>query len=179
MKDRLEKSIASSRLVKLYVDVEGDEAEYTGIPIRASRSLLAFHDLEEFHFNGYVVVRLRDIVKVRRSRFETTQQKILKSTSELAKHADLPWLRLGSWKSLLSCLRKRGVCVCASSGLMAVNAFAIGEIHRLTDDAVVLRSFDAHGKWCSPMHRIRYADLTEVSFGDEYSTTFHEFVKSG
>lgn len=178
MKDRLKNYIARFSIIKLYVDVEGDEDEYTGMPVRISSSLMAIQELDEFHFNGYRILRLKDIVKVRRSRCETTQQKILKSTGELENHDALSWLRLGSWRSLLSCLKKQKACVCISSGLIKVNVFAIGEIHHLADKTVVLNSFDAHGQRCSPKHRLQYSDITEVLFGDEYSVTFNNFVKN-
>lgn len=177
MKEKLEKHMAKSDLVKLFVDVDGEDDEYTGIPLRISRSLVAILDLAEFHFNGYRVFRLEDVVKIRRSRFETTQQKILKSIGALSDLDAFQWLRIESWQSLLQCLKNRRVCACISSGLIEVNVFAIGEVCGLSDKSVQLKSFDAHGQWCKPKHRIAYSDITEVLFGDEYSVTFNEFMK--
>jgi len=177
MKEQLEKHVARSDLVKLVVDVDGDSDEYTGIPLRISTSLVAILDLAEFHFNGCRVLRLEDVVKIRRSRFETTQQKILKSIGALSDLDAFQWLRIESWRSILQCLKNRRACVCISSGLIEVNVFAIGEIYGLADKSVQLKSFDAHGQWCKPKHRIAYSDITEVLFGDEYSITFNEFMK--
>ncbi len=75
-------------------------------------------------------------------------------------------------------LKSKKVCVCVESALIDVNVFAVGEIQALKDEAVVLRSFDAHGAWCKPRHRIRYSDITGAQFGDEYSKTFHRYVKN-
>ena len=87
MKSQIDRYIANSSLIKIDVDVEGDEDEYTGIPVRLSRSLLALHDLDDFHFDGYRIVKLKYVTKIRRSRFEVTQQKILKATGEIKNHA--------------------------------------------------------------------------------------------
>jgi len=176
MKEQLEKHIARSNLVKLFVNVDGDGDEYTGIPLSVSRSLVAILNLDEFHFNGCRVLRLEDVVKIRRGRFETTQQRILKSTGALSDLDAFQWLRIESWRSLLQCLKDRRACVCISCGLIKVNVFAIGEINGLADKSVQLKSFDAHGQWCKPKHRIAYSDITEILFGDEYSVTFNEFM---
>ena len=177
MKKRIDKYIAKSSLIKIYVDVEGEEDEYRGIPIRRSRTLLALHKLDEFHFNGYIVVRLKDVVKIKRGRVEVTKQRILKATGVLDTHVGPDWLRVGSWKSILTCLKRRGVCVCVGSALIKVDVFAIGDVHKLKDNAVVLNSFDAHGKWYKPKHKIKYSDITGIFFGDKYSVTFSEYVK--
>ncbi|MBN2212320.1 MAG: hypothetical protein JW709_13060 [Sedimentisphaerales bacterium] len=179
MKDRIEKYIAKSAVIKIYTDIEGEEEEYYGVPVLVSRSLLAFQEIRDFHFDGYRIVRLKDIVKIRRSKCDVVQEKILKHTGEFAKYSIPGWLRVGSWKILLKSIKGRNLCICIASGLMDVNVFVVGEIYALKDDAVVLKSFDAHGNWCKPKHRINYSDITEVSFGDEYSVTFNEFVKNG
>lgn len=176
MKKRIDKYISKSSVIKIYVDVEGDEDEYGGIPIRCSKSLLAFCDLHDFRFDGIRTVNLKYVTKIRRGQFEVVQQKILQSTGELKNFRNPDWLRIGSWKSLLSCMKDRGLCACVASGLLEVNVFVIGEIHTLKDDAVVLNSFDAHGKWHKPKREIKYSDITEVQFGDEYSVTFYNYV---
>lgn len=178
MEDRLRKYIEKTSLIKIYTDVEGDEKCYTGIPIRISRAFLAIHELADFHFDGYRIVRLKDIVKIRRSKFEITTQKILKYTGELDNHVSPAWLRIGSWKSLFKCLKERRICACAASGLIELNIFRIGEIYRVGDTAVTLNSFDAHAQWYKPKDKIEYSKITEVSFGDEYSVTFNNFIKS-
>jgi len=178
MLDRLEKHIAKSSVIKIDVDVEGEEESHYGIPVLNSRTLLAFHDLDEFHFNGYRIVLLKYITRIRRGRFEVIQQKILKSIGELEKHAVQSWLRVGSWKRLLKSLKNKGKCACVASGLIKVNVFAIGEIHAIKDDAVILKSFDAHGEWYKPKHKIEYSDITEVIFDDEYSVTFNKYVRN-
>jgi hypothetical protein len=175
--DRIDWCIEKSRFIKIYTDVEGDEDTHYGIPIGRSGSLVAIQQLPEFHFNGYVVLRLHDIVRVRCGRFETVQQNIVESIGEIRKFERLSWLRLGSWKSALACLKKRNICVCAESGLIRANVFAIGTIHAMKANSVVLKSFDSHGKWCKPKHNIKYADITELAFGDEYSTRFYEYVR--
>ncbi len=178
MLDRIDKYIKNTSFTKVYVEVEGDDDTYVGIPIRRSKSLLAIHQLNDFHFNGYRIVRLQDIVKIRRGKFEMTLQKIMKSTGEIEKHANPGWIRLGTWQSLLACLKKKKTCICISSGFIDVDVFAVGEVQTLNANSVILKSFDATGKWCKPKHNIKFSDITEVQFGDEYSTVFHQYVKN-
>ncbi len=178
MKERLEKYIAKSSEIRISTEVDDEKNAYFGIPVRISRSLLAFHQIDDFHFNGFRIVRLKDIVKIRRSRYETVFQRIMRSTGELESHANPTWLRIGSWKSLLASLKKKGLCAGVESALKNVDIFWLGEVHALKNSAVVLKSFDAYGKWHKPKHSIEYRHITEVFFGDEYSVTFHEFMKN-
>ncbi len=178
MKDRLEKYLAKSSKIKIYLDTPSENDEYSGIPIRLSRSLVAIHDIREFHFDGIRVIRLKDIVKVRRSNVEIVGQKILKSTGEMENHFSPSWLRIGSWKSLLTCLKTQRKCVCIERSIVARNSFVMGYIYSLKDKAVILKSFDTDLEWNKPMHSIEYSDITEIYFDDEYSVTYSNFVKN-
>lgn len=174
MKEKLNKHIARSSNIKIYLDIEGEKNTFHGIPVLLSGSLVAFHELYEFHFFGYRIVPLKYIAKIRRSKHETTYQRILKSTGELKSHTTPSWLRIRSWKSLFTSLKKNEICACVETA----NVFAIGEIHANTDKAVVLNSFDSHGEWCNPKHKIKYSEISEVSFGGEYSETFNNYMKN-
>ncbi len=178
MIERIDRHIARSQVIKIYTDVEGDESVYLGIPVRRSRSLLALHGLSNFHFDGYQVIRLRDIERIRMGGFETVTRRILRSTGELKNHVNPDWLRIGSWKSLLSCLKARSFCVGVESGLININWFLLGEIHALKDKAVTMKSFDAQARWHKPKLKMKYTDITEATFGDEYAVTFNEYMKT-
>ncbi len=178
MIERIDRYITKSSVIKIYSSIDDNESDCHGIPVRRSRSLLVFQQLGSFRFNGYRVVRLKDIDRIRRGGFETTQQRILKSTGELENHKNPSWLRVGSWKSLLTCLKERHLCVSIERDLISPNNFWLGEISSVRDKSVVLNAIDDQGKWLKPKTELKYADITGVFFGDEYSVTFNEYVKS-
>jgi len=178
MKKRIDRFITNSSVVTVEVEIEGDEDSFHGIPVRRSGTLLAFQELDQFHFDGFKIIRLEDIASIRRGKEEIVRQQILKHSGELANLSCPPWLDIVSWKRLLTALQQERMCVCVESSLVDVDLFAIGEVSRIGAESVTLKSFDAQGSWNKPRHLIRYADITEISFGDEYSVTFSEFVKS-
>ncbi len=178
MKERIDKHIANSSVIEIELEIEGEDDSFYGIPILRSRTLVTFYEIDLFHLDGFRIIRLKDIVGIRRNEFEVTKQRILKEIGALKNLAKPSGLRITSWKSLLAFVKKESVCAKVESGLIEVDVFAIGEVHSLSDDCVVLKSFDAHGKWCKPKHKIKYSDITEVGFGDEYTVSFSEFVNS-
>ena len=176
--DRIDQAITKRRVLRILTVVDDEEDYFIGIPVKRSRSLVAIHRLIDFHFDGYTCIRLKDVTDVRRSRSEVTQERILRSTGEIQNFDNPPWLRIGSIKSLLLCLKERKICACVSSALFDVDVFAVGTVDALREGSVVLKSFDAHGDWIVPKHEIKYSDITEVTFEDEYSTVFHQFIAS-
>lgn len=131
MLERLDRCITNSNVVQFTVEVDGEEERFYGIPVGRSRSLFAIHDISDFHFDGYRVARIKDIVRLKSGGFGTVAKRILRSTGELESHASPAWLRLGSWKSLLKCLNDRGYCPTVESALTRADIFSLGEIKDL------------------------------------------------
>ncbi len=174
--DRIDQAISKDRFLKVVIEVEGEEDRFIGIPIRRSRTLLALHRITDFHFDGYSIIRLKDIVEIQRSRQVVTQERILKFTGEIQNFDNPSWIRIGSWKSLFSLLKQREICACVSSVSTEMDVFGVGTVTTVGNKSVVLKGFDANGVWIEPKDEFQYSEIKEVFFGDEYSTVFHRFI---
>lgn len=86
MLSQLDKHIAEPSLVRLATNIGDDEDGCVGIPVMRSDLLLAMHEISDFHFDGYRVVRLEDVSDIRFDELEQTQISILKSKGEWDKH---------------------------------------------------------------------------------------------
>ena len=61
----------------------------------------------------------------------------------------------------------------------AIAIYTIGPIKRISKNLVSVRFYDSAGKLEDVNTPIRFDDLTTVTFGDRYSTTFRKYLIEG
>ena len=174
--ERLRDIIGSNRTARVTTDIEDEVDHYHAYVIGISRKLLVLHVLSDFHLDGYQILRLRDIVKVRIGKFDRIQDRILKRFGVHEKVVKPSWLRFGSWLSVFHSLQQTGKCIAVESALLDVDVFALGTIQRVAKDRLLIRTFDATGKWMSEPKEFFYNEITSVFFDDEYSSTFYDYM---
>jgi hypothetical protein len=53
----------------------------------------------------------------------------------------------------------------------------MGEIVAIKDDNVSFKDIGMDGLWDNETHDIPYEDITQISYGDNYSKMYYKYVK--
>jgi len=145
--------------------------------------LLFVHFLDEFHLNGYCIVRRRDITKIRCGKDERFHQRMLKAEGIVDRVGFEATIDLGSWRLAFASLKRlqKHVSVSGEDSEDPVteggDMFFIGRIVRINQKSVTLRHFDSEGWWEKRTRTVCYDDITMVDFDDEYITTYSKYLR--
>ena len=176
--ETLSKAVGELLTVRITTNMEGDVEHHRGYVVGTSRRLLVLQQVADFHLDGYLILRVKDITKVRIGKFERTQDRILTRLG-VPDSVVLPaWLNFDNWPSFFRSAQQADKCVAVESALLRVNVFALGEIQKVKKKALVLREFNATAKWRRKPRPFRYKHITTAWFDDEYGTVFHEYMRA-
>jgi hypothetical protein len=150
-----------------------DRHRLYGVMVGQSDTLILLHKEYDFQFDGYSVIRRKDISK---SFFSDSNDYCAKLMKKEGRWEQVPRritkLPLDSWASLLS--RFVGKVVILENE--RTDDFYIGPVEEITDTGVVVRYFDGCGKWMANEH-VPFSKITRLTFGDRYSTTHEKYLK--
>lgn len=144
-----------------------------GVVVGQSETLMLLHQEDDFQFDGYRVIRRKDIsnsffsdsndycatLMKKEGRWEPVPQNI----------KDLP---LDSWGSLLSQFVGKVVILQNER----THDFCIGPVKEITKIGVAVRNFDGCGQWTGEEF-VPFSNITCMKFGDRYSTTHQKYLK--
>jgi hypothetical protein len=144
-----------------------------GVVVGQSDPLILLHQEYDFQFDGYSVIRRKDISKSFSSDSNDYCAALMKKEG---RWEDAPRrikkLPLDSWASLLS--RFVGKVVILRNERS--DDFYIGPVEEITATGVVIRNFDGCGEWTGN-ERVPFSNITRMTFADRYSTTHQKYLK--
>ena len=148
-----------------------------GFPIKISEELLLMTVINDFHDEGFVLLRLSDISDAYSKESDAFYEKICISEGLQNKvqqcHVNTicsvkcALQQLESYDGFISieCEEQREKC-----------AFFLGKIITSEDDGVTFKDVGVDGEWDNETHKIPYGDITQISFGDNYSKTYYKYA---
>ena len=138
----------------------------TGTVVAESENLILIHQVDDFQFDGYIVLRQRDLTQAGTSDWERHEEKIMRAEKLWQNPPkSVRSLPLDDWRALLTAFVGKTVIVENERK----EDFLIGPVVSCDERAVNLHLFDATGEW-QDVERMVYRDITCVQFGDRYST---------
>jgi hypothetical protein len=137
-----------------------------GTVVAESENLILIHNVGDFEFDGYVVLRQRDLTQAGTSDWERHEEKIMRAEKLWQNPPkSVRSLPLDDWRALLTAFIGKTVIIENERK----DDFLIGPVVSCDERAVNLHQFDAAGAW-ENVERMLYRDITCVQFGDRYST---------
>jgi hypothetical protein len=135
-----------------------------GAIVAESEELLLIQRMYDFDFDGYMVIRRRDITKSYSSDSDAYCEQLMRDeglwkTPTKAVRA----LPLSDWQTLLTALRDKPVVIENERK----GDFFIGPILECEAKTVTIHHFDGCGEWQKP-ERLSYRAITSVQFGSRY-----------
>lgn len=135
--------------------------------------VICAHD-SDFLLNGYGVYAIRDVDRVVIKQDKCTEYSRLEG---IVDQLVVPEVDCSSWRALLESLPADQLI-----GVDRVNApsdeadFAVGRIVKAGKKRLYMMCVDSEAVWQDHVWRIRYSDITDVTFGDRYLTVFGKYA---
>lgn len=182
MQKRIDKIISSKSFVKVHLeDDEGQSIEYVqGIILSQTSDLILMSDTFDFHYDGFTVIRKRDISKFDVSDKERFFKTILDKeglTTEVIKRYKQVGVRLSDMSDVLEQLRKKGLPTIIECKYGKSDIFQIGPILEVTKKRVRLDHFSATGVFDAKPVISKLKDITLIQFDSPYANTMFKYAK--
>ena len=157
-----------------------DDQCILGFPVSVSNDLLLMSQVVDLRDEGYVILRVSDIVDAYSLKSDAFYEKICSNEGLKSIAFEQNFLKnVSSLKIVLDQLQSYfGFVSIDCSSLDNELIFSIGKIVEVEDECVRFIHFDPSGLWeknerCIPLNKI-----TSITFGDNYSKMYFKYMKS-
>lgn len=176
--EKLPAHIEKRNVIKLLRELKIGTSNVLGSPLAQSPAFILIQSIYDFAFvDGYLIVPVSSVDKVRFNKFDKTYTAIVKAEG-LEKDYGIKYnVDILGWKQLFNSLIKQDIHVIVECENNDIPNFFIGAITRVGAKTVSIHNYDAAGKLDEKPTRIKYSDITIVHFDDVYSKTFRKYLK--
>jgi hypothetical protein len=144
-----------------------------GVIAGESKSLVLLHEVDEFQFDGYMVIRRQDITNSYSDASDEYSTRIMKQEGLWERiPRRIKQLPLHSWKSLLDQFVGQVVILENEPD----SEFLIGPVQKTNRTGVVIRYFDGCGNWTGNCP-ILYANITCMKFENRYINLHAKYLR--
>lgn len=136
-----------------------------------------FHD---FYVEGYSILRVKDIKRVRSGKHERFWEKMIRAEGIMQRVGISYEVPLESYRSIFDFFCGRGqhiIVECESRTTEDDSEFLIGLLHSVYDESASILNFDALGNWDEEPTEVAYNDITQVQFDTPYINTISKYLK--
>ena len=144
-------------------------------PLAMSDKLFLAVCEDDFLLDGYTVRRLRDVTEATKK--EDGYFRIHRAEGTLSRLYRPP-VDVTDWKTVLTSLLSSGeiLIVEQEDADPARGEFLIGKLLRVGAQSAELRGFDADGIWDDETTTVSFSQITSITFGSRYITTFAKYL---
>ena len=149
----------------------------TGFPICLSEEFVLTTVIVDFHDEGYAIVRTKDIVDAYSYEIDSFNEQICISEGLQDKIQQEHVKEIDSLKQILLQLKKYDGFICIQCEQQLERcSFYMGKIIAIEDNNVSIKDIGMDGVWDGEIHDIPYEDITQISYGDNYSKMYYKYV---
>ncbi len=173
LKETIEFHIRDKMLLRVERKI-GNEPYIEGFPISLSEKFLLMTCINDFHDEGYTLLRTKDIKKAYSKESIGFYEEMCKKEG-LDEKIEPVILDLTGFTSVFSELKDY-------KGFIAVereeegDGFYLGKITAVGETFLRMLTFDSAGKWSDEEDTLMYDGITRISFGDHYSKIFYKYM---
>ena len=179
VRDRLAKRVSQPKKVHLTRGFPGDPI-HNGFVLGLGNDLVLLHQFHDFYPEGYTVLRIADIKRVRSGEHERFWDRMIKGEGLMEQVGIAYEVPLDDFQSLLTALHGREqhvVVECEDRKTAEYDDFFIGRVVALDDDSVSLLTFDSLGSWNTEPSIIAFSDITQIQFDTPYIRSITKYLK--
>ncbi len=170
--NKLEYYLESQSYIKLWLESEEDETDYSGYLISANTEIVVLKNIEDWHEDGVIVIPMRYISKIERESAEIAAEKIL-IREKVSITNSFDWLNIKTLEKLILSVQKNRNNI----AIECENHAAIGKIISVDKEVVELTGFDEAAEWIDEPIEIPLGEILLLKFGDEYSDVLRKYTK--
>jgi hypothetical protein len=170
--DPLENFIKNENIISIKRE-NLDESKLVSIPVKMSKKLLLVKYWYDFLFDGYKIIRIRDITEIKQ---EMVIEEIHKREKITTNSGNITSLDIDGWQQIFKWMFSLDIIVIIECERINEIDFYIGRILDVRTKAVKILHFDGEGKWDENKTVIKYQHITCVSFYCRYIKFMSRYV---
>ena len=156
----------------------GETTSTTGFPIYLSEEFILMTVIVDFHDEGYAIIRTKDIVDAYSNESDSFNEQICISEGLQDNVQQEYIIEINSLKQILLQLKKYDGFICIQCEQQIERcSFYMGKIISIEDEGVSFKDIGMDGMWDDEIHNIPYEEITQVTFGDNYSKMYYKYLK--
>jgi hypothetical protein len=132
---------------------------------------------DDFKFDGYQVVPVSQIKKIRYGKSEKYFDKIMRWENEMEKTAISYPVDLNNWAALFKSIQSKKINVIVECEASNIESFTIGPIEKVGSKYIYILYFDAEGYFDDSATSIDYDSITKVTFESRYVNIFSKYTR--
>ena len=178
---RLKSLIADGKAVTIYRKGLTDESSIHGVILKATLKCVLVHQIREFHLDGYIILRLEDIERIRFNRYDEHFNRILAAEAALSSDGYTPNLDLRSFEDFLEQLREsQETCILEGCYENIDEVFLIGFLTEVDaeEDFARFMFFDTAGVFESKERGAYISFLSSVELRTEYIECHSKYLQN-
>lgn len=155
----------------------GVTSSITGFPIYLSEEFVLTTAIIDFHDEGYAIIRTKDIVDAYSKESDSFNEQICVSEGLQEKIHQEHVKEIDSLKQIFLQLNDYDGFICIQCEQQLERcSFYMGKIVAIEDDTISFKDIGMDGIWDDEIHSIPYEDITQISYGDNYSKMYYKYV---
>jgi len=174
--EKINKVAGKARAVMVFFHLNDNEESCYGHILGVSRQLLIMQTYYDFHTFDIKLIRLKDIINVRRSSVDITFDKILKQFDRTGMTKVPGWLKFGNWHSVCNSIKKRKLCVTIEGNKLESDTFKVGIVNQVAKEYVTFKCILAEAKWQSKPEKFKYNEIRTIGLHNDYCDMFYSFM---
>lgn len=178
MIEKLRRHKEDNHRVRIYSKVSKNKVQLrNGYILGFSDNLLLLNETDDFRVNGYAIIRIDQIKKVRFNKGDKYFDKMMRWENTIEKVGIKHQIDLNDWHSAFKSLKNLGLSVIAECEAEDIDTFTIGPITKVGKKYVYITDFDIEGFFDDSPTSIDYESITRVAFETEYLNIFSKYTR--
>jgi hypothetical protein len=174
----LQKHIDNKDFVKIFRTFQDTEKNISGFILSMTKNFLLVQLDYDFILNGYSIIRKDQFDSLRCNKYDKTQKRIFQAEGIIDRFYGLDKsVSLTNWQDIFTDLEKLDYHIIIECENKKRPKFLIGPIEKVTKNKINIQNYDPTGKLDEKSSSVKYDDITIVTFGDNYSTTFRKYLR--
>ena len=146
-----------------------------GVILGHSAKLLILQQVYDFHLEGLVVLRKKDISNVSQSATDDFQKQMLVDEGLFAQIDFDTRFELSDWKSIIEQLGNLHGLLIIENEDPADPQFLIGQVSKCSKSGVAMRFFDGCGIWDDEPVKLPYREITLCTANSNYVNKYRNY----
>lgn len=156
---------------------DGETTSTVGFPIFLSDKFVLTTIITDFRDEGYAILRTKDIMDAYSNESVAFNEQICISEGLQDKIYQDHVKEIDSLKQIFLQLNNYDGFICVQCEQQLERcSFYMGRIVDVEDDTVRFKDIGMDGVWDDEVHDIPYEDITQISYGDNYSKMYYKYV---
>lgn len=150
-----------------------------GFPICFSEDFILSTVIVDFHDEGYTILRTKDIIDAYSNESDSFVEQICIAEGLQQKIHQNFINEISAIKQILLQLKDYNGFICIQCEHQEKKcSFYMGKILNVQDGLVQFRDIDMFGEWDKNTDVIPFDEITQITFGDNYSKMYYKYMKN-